>query len=284
MRLVLASLLALSLASAARAAPVPYRQAQIARLIRDLGSDSPKAREEATRALLHFGPAAVPALRAALRKGPAAETARQIKGILQTINPVFEGHSNGWHWVYADLAQGQTFQSVGTTVRHVKLRVARMNRNQPAAALVVEVRDAGLKKVYLRGHIPAADSTLEFRWHGVQLEHVADLKEGGHYYLIFHSRGAAAQACWAVNAIYKDVYPHGRASQRATEDFFFSIGFSNQRTLRVGPDGEDTPQKLPFNSGNRGGTGGGNGKLGLAGHGELPAGEVVAAPKVRPRR
>ena len=111
----------------------------------------------------------------------------------------------------------------------------------------------------------------------MQLDHRADLKEGETYWLIFHSRDTAAKACWAVNAIYRDVYPHGRANQHAHEDFFFAIEFGNRRTLRVGPDGENTPQKLPINSGNQGGIPFGNGKLTLAGQAVLPQGQMVPA-------
>src|SRR5205814_2152820 len=157
---------------------------RIASLIADLDSDNFRTREAAHRGLLDIGPDAVPALRDALARNPSEDCIRRLKSVLQTLHPVFEGHSNGWHWVYQDLAQGQTFKPAGSSIRQLRLRVARMNKNKPAGALEVEIRDSQLKKIYLRGQIPAADSTVEFKWHTVKLDHVADLKEGEEYVLI----------------------------------------------------------------------------------------------------
>jgi hypothetical protein len=263
----------------AMAVPAPNAQVRIERLIKDLDNDSFRVREDAMRELLRLGVDAVPALKEALTKKPSEEVTRRVKQILQTINPVFEAHSNGWHWVYGDMAQGQTFKASGATIRELKVRVARMNRNQPAGDMNIEIRSTDLKKVYLRGSIPAANSTVEFQWHKVKLDHVGDMKEGEEYWLIFHSRGTVGKACWAVNAAYKDVYPHGRFCQHAHEDLFFDMEFTNRRNLRVGPDGENTVQKLPINSGNEGGTPANGGRLTLAGVGAMPDGETAPASK-----
>ncbi len=261
--------------------PAPNSRDRINRLINDLDHDSFRVREEASRELLRIGVDALAALREALAKKPPEEAARRIRSILQTINPIYEAHSNGWHWVYGDMAQGQSFKASGVTIRQLKVRLARMNRNQPAGDMEIEIRDTDLKKVYLRGSVRAADSTVEFQWHKVKLDHVADLKEGQEYWLLFQSRGTASKACWAVNAAYKDVYPHGRFCQHAHEDLFFDMEFTNRRNLRVGPDGEDTNQKLPINSGNEGGTPADKGRLFLAGVKELPDGELAPASKER---
>lgn len=276
-RIFLVVAVLLSLALPARSVPVPTAKERIDRLIKDLDHDNFRVREEATRELLRIGLDAIPALKETLTRNPPEESAQRIRKLLQTINPVFEAHSNGWHWVYADMAQGQTFKASGTTIQQLKVRLARMNRNQPAGDMDIEIRSTDLKQIYLRGSVPAANSTVEFQWHKVKLDHVADLKEGEEYWLIFHSRGTVSKACWAVNAAYKDVYPHGRFCQHATEDLFFDMEFSNRRNLRVGPDGENTLQKLPVNSGNEGGQPGiAQGRLTLAGVGALPDGEAVS--------
>lgn len=275
----LAALIAILIPAALFAVPAPKLNERIAQLIADLNSDNFRTREAAHRELLQFGPDAVPALKDALARGPAEDATRRLKTVLQTIHPVFEAHSNGWHWVYENLAQGQTFKPAGSKIEKLRLRVARMNKNQPAGALEVEIRDAQLKKVYLRGHIPAADSTVEFKWHTVKLDHVADLTESDEYVLIFQSRDTASKACWAVNAVYKDVYPHGQHSQHATEDFFFEMQFSIRRTLRVGPEDDVTDEKVPINSGNEGGTPFRMGGLFLPGRGEVPDGEAAPVAK-----
>lgn len=220
--------------------PAPNTHSRIERLIKDLDNDSFRVREDATRELLKLGGDAIPQLKVAIARNPPEEVARRIRHVLQTINPVFEAHSYGWHWVYGDMAQGQSFKASGVTIRELKVRVARKNRNQPAGDMHVEIRSTDLTKIYLRGSIPAANSKVELQWHQVKLDHVGDLKEGEEYWLIFHSRGTVGKACWAVNAAYKDVYPHGRFGQHAHEDLFFDMEYSNRRNLRIGPDGENT--------------------------------------------
>lgn len=220
--------------------PAPNTHSRIERLIKDLDNDSFRVREDATRELLKLGGDAIPQLKVAIARNPPEEVARRIRHVLQTINPVFEAHSYGWHWVYGDMAQGQSFKASGVTIRELKVRVARKNRNQPAGDMHVEIRSTDLTKIYLRGSIPAANSKVELQWHQVKLDHVGDLKEGEEYWLIFHSRGTVGKACWAVNAAYKDVYPHGRFGQHAHEDLFFDMEYSNRRNLCIGPDGENT--------------------------------------------
>lgn len=257
------------------AVPAPNNAERIPKLIADLDADNFRTREAATKELLRFGVEALPALKDALAESPSEEAARRIKSILQVINPVFEGHSPGWHWVYQDLVHSQTFKSPGTTIDDLKLRVARMNEKKPAGALEVEVRDAGLAKIYFRGTIAAADSTTGFKWHTVKSTHKAALAEGEDYVLLFHSRDTRNTACWALNAIYSDLYPQGQHGVHAHEDFFFEIRFANRRTLRVGPDGENTKAKTPNNSGNGGGTELRYGTLKLGGQRELPEGKEV---------
>jgi hypothetical protein len=279
MRFLVAAVVSFAFLSSIRAVPAPTLNQQIAQMIAELGSDNFRMREAAHLELLQIGPDAAPALREAIARNPSEESIRRIKAVLQTVQPIFEAHSNGWHWVHENLAQGQTFRPAGTSIQKLRLRVARMNKTQPSGALAVEIRDSQLTKVYLRGHIPAADSSVEFRWHSVKLDHVADVKEGDEYMLIFHSRDTASNACWAVNAAYKDVYPHGQHSRHADEDFFFEMQFGNRRTLRVGPEDENTKEKLPINSGNQGGTHLLNGGLILPGRGEVPDGEEAPAAK-----
>jgi hypothetical protein len=266
-------------ASPALSVPAPNSRDTIARLIADLDSDNFRTREAATKELLRIGIDALPALKDAMAKSPSEEAARRIKSILQTINPVYEGHSSGWHWVFQDLAHSQTFKSTGGGIESVKLRVARMNDGKPGDDLTVEIRDPSLGKIYFRGTITAEASTREFRWHTVKTAHKAELKEGEQYLLIFHSRGTVNTAPWAVNAIYQDIYPHGQHGVHAHEDFFFEIQFTNRRTLRVGPDGENTKMKTPINSGNGGGTAQLYGEQRLADGKKLPDGEAVGTER-----
>lgn len=149
-----------------------------------------------------------------------------------------------------------------------------MNAKKPADALTVEVRDPSLATVYFRGALPADHSTTDFKWHAVKSTPKAELKEGASYLLIFHSRGTQNTACWAVNAICRDIYPHG---VHAHEDFFVEIQFANCRTLRVGPEGENTEDKTPISSGNEGGTPHVYGEQRLADGKKLPDG-VLALP------
>lgn len=264
---------------ASLAVPAPNNTQRIPKLIAELDADNFRTRESATKELLRIGIDALPALKEALAKSPSEEAARRIKGILQVINPVYEGHSPGWHWVYQDLVHSQSFRSPATSIDELKLRVARMNAKKPAGALEVEIRDAGLTKIYFRGSIAAAESTTDFKWHKVKPTHRAELAVGEDYVLLFHSRDTQNTACWAVNAIYTDLYPQGQHGVHAHEDFFFEIRFANRRTLRVGPDGENTKAKTPINSGNEGGTELRYGTLKLGGEKELPEGEEVGAAK-----
>jgi hypothetical protein len=256
--------------------PLPNKGVRIERLIRDLDNDNFRIREEATRELLRIGTDALPALREAQERAKSEEVREHLRKIVQTLNPVFDGHSTGWHWVYQDLAHSQTFTATGTGINSLRLRLARLNATKPGDDLTVEVRDPSLAKLYFRGKVPADDSTTDFKWHTVKAAHRADLVEGEEYVLIFHSRGTANTAPWAVNASYKDIYPHGRHGVNTLEDFFFEIAFSNRRTLRVGPEGERTPDKTPISSGSNGGTPQVYGEQRLADGKKLPDGEAVA--------
>ena len=67
-------------------APVPDDQ-QVARWLDDLGSDSFKQRERATKALGRLGEAVAPALRKALAAGPPLEARRRLEDLLKKLNP-----------------------------------------------------------------------------------------------------------------------------------------------------------------------------------------------------
>src|SRR5262245_21130403 len=188
----------------------PASPERIQRLINDLDSPQFRVREAAARELRRLGEQAVPALEQALKKPASAEAGRRIEQLLAPYRPaVFEPHFNGWHWVYSIIAHAQTFEATGTKVTSLRLRVAQLSANRPAAPLEVEIRDLKFQTIYLRGTIDPEVLRREFRWQPVALRHVSPLKPGETYALLFHSRDSKNTGPWAINAIYRDVYPHG---------------------------------------------------------------------------
>ena len=276
-RILLLALLAtlfVGLAGPPRSAAVPAYRDRVAKLIADLNDNNFRVREAAQKELIRLGGEALPDLRKALRNAPSVEAARRIEAILALVAPVYEAHSNGWHWVYQGIAHGQTFQATGQTVEKLRLRVARLNANEPAARLEVEIRDPGLEKIYFRGSIEARDSETTFRWREVKISHRADLQAGETYILIFHSQATSNKAPWVVNAIYEDRYPHGSHAKHAHEDFFFEFTFDRGLSLRVGPEDEKTSLNVPISSGSGGGTSWLK-PLSLAGERAIPPGDLV---------
>jgi hypothetical protein len=255
--------------------PIPSPR-QPEKLILDL--DHPRFRDgdSAYQELVRMGDKAVPALRNALVKPGSAEARDRIRVLLALRRPSeFDAHFNGWHWVYSTIAHAQTFEATGATVKSLKLRVAQLSANRPTAPLEVEIRDAKLETIYLRGAIDPGGLERDFRWRPVGLKHVAPLQFGETYVLVFHSRGNKNTSPWAVNAIYRDIYPYGRHWYTHTEDFFFQIEYHEGTSVRVGPKGDDTPLKTPISCGAQGGAhvedGGG---LRLQTFGPLPAGKL----------
>jgi hypothetical protein len=72
----------------ARAEPLPKPDPRAARWIKELNDDSFRARENASRALAGLGDAALPALRAALDRGPSLEQRRRIERLLDRLKPI----------------------------------------------------------------------------------------------------------------------------------------------------------------------------------------------------
>ncbi len=159
--------------------------------------------------------------------------------------------SPGWYWVYQSIAQSQSFLAVGSHIEKLDIRVAKLNANTPQAPLEVEVRDPSLKQVFAHGKISAGPATRDFQWRKVSLDFEAKLQPGRRYLLLFHSQDTNNKSPWLVNAIYRDVYPHGRRVG-GKGDLFFSIHFSGGRRLHVGPN-EDAKPTIPTNSGLGGG-------------------------------
>ena len=255
--------------------PTPSH-AQVEKLISELDHPRFRDKERAYQELARMGDRAVPALRSALVKPGSAEACERIHVLLAMRRPSeFDAHFNGWHWVYSTIAHAQTFEATGATVKSLKLRVAQLSANRPTAPLEVEIRDAKFENIYVRGAIDPAVLERDFRWQPVGLKHVAPLKFGETYVLLFHARANKNTSPWAVNAIYRDIYPFGRHWYNQSEDFFFHIEYHEGTSVRVGPKGDDTPLKTPISSGAQGGAqvedGGG---LRLQTFGPLPAGKL----------
>ncbi|MCI0462495.1 MAG: hypothetical protein L0Z62_36555 [Gemmataceae bacterium] len=261
----------------------PASPERIQRLINDLDSPQFRVREAAVRELKQLGEQAVPALEKALKMPASEEVGRRIQQLLAPYRPaVFEAHFNGWHWVYSIIAHAQTFEATGTRITSLRLRVAQLSANRPAAPLEVEVRDLKFQTIYLRGTIDPEVLQREFRWQPVALKHVSPLKPGAKYVLLFHSRDSKNTGPWAINAIYRDTYPHGHHWYTHHEDFFFAIDYHKGRSVRVGPDGEKTNASLPINSGATGGPVENGGPLQLQTFGRLPEGRLHMAPEKKP--
>lgn len=163
----------------------------------------------------------------------------------------YEASSQGWYWVYEGVAQAQSFKAAGTEVDKLQFRVAQLNQQVPTGDLEVEIRDRTLKAIYLRGTIPAAEATRDFRWLTVRVDHAVALEKGTTYVLLLHSRNTAQNCPWVVNAIYRDLYPEGRHLGYG-DDLFFLLSYRTGGTVRVGPDSNDHFVR-PTNSGFAGG-------------------------------
>ena len=256
--------------SVANAQPSPIR------LIDDLNDPRPKVRDAAFDELARLGDKAVPALLEALRNPPSAEARDRIHLLLAKRRPSeFDADFNGWHWVYSTIVHAQTFEATGATVQSLRLRVAQLSANRPIAPLEVEIRDKKLETIYFRGSMDPAVLERDFRWQSVTVKHVAPLKFGETYALVFHSRNNQNTSPWAINCIYREVYPNGHHWYTHHEDFFFHINYREGTSLRVGPKTDaDAKMKTPISSGAQGGgqveDGGG---LRLQTFGPLPAGK-----------
>jgi hypothetical protein len=182
--------------------------------------------------------------------------------------------------VYSTIVHAQTFQATGATVDKLRLRVAQLSANRPTAPLEVEIRDPKLETIFVRGTIDPGALTREFAWQPVRLQHVAPLTPKETYALVFHSRDSKNTGPWAINAIYRDVYPGGHHWYTRTEDFFFAIDYADGRGLRVGPKSDDTAFKMPISSGAHGG---GHvedgGPLRLQSFGTIPQGKLSGAAR-----
>jgi hypothetical protein len=244
------------------------------RLIDDLDDPRFKIREEAYRELERLGDAAVPALLQALKKPTSVEQRDRLFILLAKRRPSeFDADFNGWNWIYNGIAHLQTFEATGATIKSLRLRVAQLNANRPAGPLDVEVRDPKLEYIYARGTIDPTVTERDFRWQPVTLKQVAPLKFGDPYAIVFHSRLSRNFGPWVVNAVYRDVYPHGNLWHAKNQDFFFHIEYHEGTSIRVGPKGDDVKLKTPINSGNGGGTPG-DGPLAIQDFGVLPTGKL----------
>ena len=163
----------------------------------------------------------------------------------------FEGRSAGWYWVYEGVAHAQSFVATGREVSSLHLRVARLNARQPLAPLEVEVRDVSLREVFLQGQIRPQEAGRTFRWVPATLKYRAPLQGGKTYVLLLKSRTTRHDAPWLVNAMFRNLYPHGR-HLGWTDDLFFALSFGNGTGLRVGLPLSTEPT-LPLNSGLKGG-------------------------------
>lgn len=255
--------------------PIPSLR-QPEKLILDLDHPRFRDRDSAYQELFRMGDSAVPALKNALIRPGSAEARDRIRVLLSLRRQSeFDADSDGWHWVYSRIAHAQTFEATGATVKSVKLRVAQLSANRPTAPLEVEIRDAKLETIYLRGAIDPGVLERDFRWRPVGLKHVAPLQFGETYVLVFHSRGNKNTSPWAINAIYRDVYPYGRHWYTHTEDFFFHIEYWEGTSVRVGPRGDFTLLKTPISSGAQGGQVEDGGGLRLQTFGPLPSGKLM---------
>jgi hypothetical protein len=278
MRTHRAFLVAVIAVSAGMAGESP-RRADVQKLIEELDHPVYSIRLAAEQTLAGMGESAVPALKQALKPPVSLEMERRLTRLLSRYEPLsYDVHFNGWHWVYSTIVHAQTFEATGTTVETLRLRVAQLNANRPAAPLEVEIRDAKLETIYLRGMIDPGILQREFAWQRVALLHVAPLKPKEKYVLVFHSQGSKNTGPWAVNAIYQDVYPGGHHWYTRTEDFFFAIEYADGRGLRVGPRSDDTAFKTPINSGAGGGAVG-QGTLQLQSYGPIPQGKLSEGVK-----
>jgi hypothetical protein len=279
MRIHHALLVAVLAVSAVPAEDAP-RGTDVQKLIEDLDHPVYRFRLAAEQALAGMGERAVPALKQALKRPASLEMERRLTRLLARYEPLtYDAHFNGWHWVYSNIVHAQTFEATGTMVETLRLRVAQLNANRPAAALTVEIRDPKLETIYLRGAIDPSVLQRDFAWQRVALQHVAPLKPKETYVLVFHSQGSKNAGPWVVNAIYQDVYPGGHHWDTRTQDFFFAIEYADGRGLRVGPRSDDTAFKTPINSGNGGGEVG-DGPLQLQ-SGPIPQGKLSDAGKRR---
>ncbi len=164
---------------------------------------------------------------------------------------VYSSEFNGWYWIYEGVAHAQYFTAKGKTLRDLRIRVAKLNDTQPAAALEVEIRDESLKKIYAHGTVALGEAHREFRWVSPELDHNAALEKGRRYVLLFHSQKSKHNGGWLVNATYQDLYPGGRQIGYAW-DFFFYMSFANGKSVRVGP-ADNVKGIRPINSGYGGG-------------------------------
>jgi hypothetical protein len=244
------------------------------RLIDELDHPRFRVRDEAFQELLRQGDAAVPALVQTLKKPSSAEQRDRIHVLLAKRRPSeFDADFNGWHWSFGWIAHVQTFEATGATVQSLRLRVAQLNDNRPAAPLEVEIRDLKFETIYALGSIDPAVTQRDFRWQPVALKHVAPLKFGETYALVFHSRGSKNTGPWVVNTVYRDIYPFGYQWHAKHQDVFFHIEYCEGTSVRVGPKGDDVTMKTPINSGASAGMIG-DGPLAVQDFGPLPAGKL----------
>jgi hypothetical protein len=256
------------------APPLDSSAAEVERLIAQLDDDTFQVREAATAALKRLGAAAEPALRRALAQSPSPEVRFRARTILREVAVHFVGQSRGWYWVYGSICHGQTFRATGRKIESLELRVARLN-DTPAAPLEVEIRDPRLKHLHARGRIITSEAQRSFAWRQVRWHNRSSLETGQEYILFFHSQKTSNSAPWIINAIYADLYPHGR-HLGYEDDFFFRLSSDRGNPLHVGPDRE-TGESLPINIGAAGGAEA-EGPLVLVGYGMVPPAKDVAEP------
>lgn len=248
------------------------------RLIDDLDHPRWRVRRDAFDELRRLGDAALPALQEALRNVRSDDVGAQLITLLAMRKPSeFDADFNGWHMVYSTIVHAQTFEATGATLKLLQLRVAQLSATRPVAPLDIEIRDKKLQTIYMRGAIDPAVAERDFRWQAVRLKQYAPLKVGETYALVFHSRNNKNTSPWAINTIYKDIYPHGHHWYSTHQDMFFHIEYQEGTSVRVGPKTDDVAKmKTPINSGATGGThvedGGG---LRLQSFGMLPAGRLM---------
>jgi hypothetical protein len=276
--LILANVLFVAIAAYAQQPASPATDPL--RLIDDLDHPRFRDREAAFQELVALGDKAVPALKNALLNVRSPVVRDRIHILLAMRRPSeFDADFNGWHWVYSTIVHAQTFEATGATVQTLKLRVAQLSGNRPTAPLEVEIRDAKFETIYVHGTIDPGVLERDFRWQLAALKHVAPLKFGETYVLVFHSRANKNTSPWAVNAIYRDVYPLGRHWYNHHEDFFFHIEYREGTSVRVGPKSDDTPMKTPISSGAQGGGVEDGGGLRLQSFGAIPVGRLKELPR-----
>jgi hypothetical protein len=124
------------LARRLRAVP-PVSPARLRQLIADLGSETVSVRDEATRQLANLGPAAEPALRAALARRPPLELRLRLQRLLRAAQAPWKGRSR------EELAHARAIQVLeGIRNREARALLQRLAEGADGAPRTQDAREA----------------------------------------------------------------------------------------------------------------------------------------------